>query len=96
MVQETVIAPCFYRMDDHSRAVTRDLTYTYTYIADKYLRNGILMQLMSLRNSNCFRMEGMNNGQVRSVMQLIPEEVAKYCTPPPSGGGNLGELAAKE
>ena len=54
------------------------------------------MQLMSLRNSNCFRMEGMNNGQVRSVMQLIPEEVAKYCTPPPSGGGNLGELAAKE
>lgn len=41
-------------------------------------------------------MEGMNNGQVRSVMQLIPEEVAKYCTPPPSGGGNLGELAAKE
>lgn len=49
---------------------------TYNYIADKYLRNGILMQLMSLRNS-CFRMEDMKNGQVRSVLYVNTEEVAK-------------------
>lgn len=39
------------------------------------------MQLMSLRNSSCFRMEAMKNGQVTSVLWLKPEEVANYCTP---------------
>lgn len=53
---------------------------TYNYIADMYLRNRVLMQLMSLRNISCFRMEDMKDGQVRSVLWLNPEEVAKYYT----------------